>query len=64
MEPYRHIRIAPGVWQLCFAIAMVCSLLWLAQQLTHYWLVSSNPSQLVDHSWFAPLQAVVLLFSV
>lgn len=63
-QPHRVVRIVPGAFQFLLAAAAVCAALWTAQEVTHFLVLSSSPDQLSAHSWLAPLQAIVLLFSL
>lgn len=51
----------PTVIQLLKAGLWLCALLWLTQQAMHFFVLSSHGSWVQEHSWLAPLQALLRL---
>ncbi len=51
----------PTVIQLLKAAIWLCALLWLTQQGMHFVVLSTHGSWVQEHSWLAPLQALLRL---
>ncbi len=52
---------SPTIIQLLKAGLWLCALLWLTQQAMHFVVLSSHGSWVQEHSWLAPLQALLRL---